>query len=190
MLDIELVNASYKDYLIKTDKRFNFEPPSQPRVLILLSKLCKSKATGLDNIPAKLLRECPDLISDSLTTIFNKSIQTGVFPDEWKSARITSLYKNAGKRNDMTNYRPISIIPVVAKVFERIMYDQVYKYLMDNKILSCHQSGFRSLQSTVTALLKGTDSWSLNIDRGNANAVIFLDLKMAFDTVDHSILLN
>lgn len=148
-------------------------------VLSLLSKLCKSEATGLDNNSAKLLRVCPDLISDSLTYLFNQSIITGIFPDESKDPRVTPLYKKSGKRNDMTKYRSISIIPVVAKVFERIVYDQVYKYLIDNKLLSNHQSGFCSIHSTVTALLEATDSWSLNIDRGNINAVVFefLDLK-------------
>ena len=188
--EIKHVDTSYKDYLIKTDKRFNFKPTNSSNVLKLLSKLCKSKATGLDNISAKLLRECPDLISNSLTTIFNKSIQMGVFPDEWKNARVTPLYKMVGKRNNMTNYRPISIIPAVAKVFERIIYDQMYKFLTENILLSCHQSGFRSLHSIVTALLEATDSWSLNIDQGLVNAVGFLDLKKAFDTVDHSILLS
>ena len=75
----------------------------------LLSKLCRSKATGLDNISAKLLRECPDLIAESLTYIFNQSLLTSIFPDEWKSAGVTPLYKNFGKRNDTTNYRPISV---------------------------------------------------------------------------------
>ena len=156
----------------------------------LLSKLCKSKATGLDNISAKLLRECPDLIAESLTYIFNQSLLTGIFPDEWKSARVTPLYKNSGKRNDPTNYRPISVIPVVAKVFERVVYHQLYYYLTKNCILSRYQSGFRSLHSTVTALLEATDSWAMNIDRGFVNAVVFLDLKKAFDTVDHNILLT
>ena len=90
----------------------------------------------------------------------------------------------------MTNYRPISIIRAVAKVFECIIYDQVYKYFTDKKLLSCHQSGFHSLHSTVTALLEATDSWSLNIDQGLVNEVVFLDLKKAFDTVDYSILLS
>ena len=115
---------------------------------------------------------------------------TGIFPDEWKSARVTPLYKNSGKRNDPTNYRPISVIPVVAKVFERVVYDQLYYYLTKNCILSRYQSGFRSLHSTVTALLEATDSWAMNIDRGFVNAVVFLDLKKAFDTVDHNILLT
>ena len=140
---------------------------------------------------ARLLKECPDLISWSLAPIFNQSIDTGIFPDEWKNARIKPLiFKKAGSRSDPSNYRPISIIPIVAKVFERIIYDQLYHYLNENNFLSRHQSGFRSLHSTITALIEATDNWSLNIDRGFINAVVFLDLKKAFDTVDHSILLS
>ena len=115
---------------------------------------------------------------------------TGIFPDEWKSARVTPLYKNSGKRSDPTNYGPISIIPVVAKVFERIIYDQLYHYLTKNNFLSFHQSGFRSLHSTLTALIEAADSWAMDIDRGLVNAVVFLDLKKAFDTVGHDILLR
>ena len=68
------------------------------------------------------------------------------------------LYKNSGKRNDPTNYRPISVIPVMAKIFERVVHDQLYLHLSENCILSRHQSGFRSLHSAVTALLQATDS--------------------------------
>ena len=102
---------------------------------------------------------------------------TGIFPNEWKSAGVTPLYKNSGKRTEPTNYRPISVIPVVAKVFERIIYDQIYKYLTENSLLTRHQSGIRSLHSTVTALLEATDNWALNIDRGFVNAVVFLQRK-------------
>ena len=72
--------------------------------------------------------------------------------------------------------------------FERIVYDQLYDYLTKNDLISSHQSGFRSLHSIVTALLEATDNWAYNIDHGNLNAVVFLDLKKAFDTVDHGIL--
>ena len=100
-----------------------------------------------------------------------------------KQLRAVLLFKQ-GDRTDLDNYHPISIIPVVAKVFERIIYDQLYAFLMDNNILSSYQSGFRSLHSTVTSLLEATDDWVYNIDQGNVNTVVFLDLKKAFDTVD------
>ena len=93
-----------------------------------------------------------------------------------------------GEPSDLNNYRPISVISVIAKVFERIVYDRLYNFLTNEDIISNHQSGFRSLHSTVTALLEATDNWAFNIDRGNVNAVVFLDLKKAFDTVGHDIL--
>ena len=78
----------------------------------------------------------------------------------------------------------------MAKVFEKITCNQVYTYLSEHNIISKSQSGFRSIHSTVTALLEATDSWAFDINRGNVNAVVFLDLKKAFDTVDHTISLS
>ena len=177
------------DYLNFTDQRFYFDQINCNEVFLLLNKLSQSKSTGLDKISARLIRECADLICIPICAIFNRSLITGVFPDEWKCAKVTPLFKQ-GSSNDMNNYRPISVISVVAKVFERITYDQLYNYLSQHDIFSKNQSGFRPLHSTVTALLEAADSWAYNIDRGNVNAVIFLDLKKAFDTVDHAILLS
>ena len=78
----------------------------------------------------------------------------------------------------------------VAKVFERIVYDQLYTYLEEHDIICKYQSRFRAIHSTVTALLEATDTWAYNIDRGKINAVVFLDFKKAFCTVDHEILLS
>ena len=111
------------------------------------------------------VRECTDLISYSLCEIFNLSIITGVFPEEWRCSKVIPLLKQ-GERVDMNNYRLSSIIPVVAKVFERSIYDQLYAYLSDNNMIAAHQSGFRSLHSTVTALLDATNNWAYNIDKG------------------------
>ena len=109
----------------------------------LLSKLCKSKATGLDRISAKLLRVCLDLIAESFCAIFNRSINTGIFPTDWKCSKVIPLFKK-GERRDLNNYRPISIIPVVAKVFERIIYNQVYAFLVDNNLLTSSQYGLEA----------------------------------------------
>ena len=153
--------------------------------------MSKTKVTGLDNISAKLIRECAYIISGPLCDLFNKSLMSGIFADDWKCARVTPLFKQ-GESSDLNNYRPISVISVVAKVFERIVYDQLYNFLNSEEIISKQQSGFRSLHSTVTALLEAiaTDSWAFNIDRGYVNALVFLHLKKAFDTVDHEILVK
>jgi len=90
------------------------------------------------------------------------------------------LFKE-GNHSDLNNYRPISIVPIVAKVFERVIYDQAYGYLTENNLISSQQSGFRSLHSTVTALLETTNNWAFNIvDKGSVSAVVFLDLKKSF----------
>ena len=84
----------------------------------------------------------------------------------------------------------ISVIPTVAKIFQKYIYDQLYQYLNENGLLNGGQSGFRLLHSTLTALLETNDSWCVNIDRGLLNGVIFIDLKKAFDTIDHEIILK
>ncbi|CAB4024381.1 Hypothetical predicted protein [Paramuricea clavata] len=117
------------------------------------------------------------VIASSLTEIFiTKSIHTGIFPDEWKEARVSPVYKN-GAKHDPSNYRPISVIPTVSKIFEKIMFDQLNKYFNDYNLLTTCKSGFRSLHGTVTALLEATNSWSVNIDNGLINGVVLIDLK-------------
>ena len=111
------------------------------------------------------------------------------FPDEWKIARLIPLFKN-GQTNLPGNYKPISVLPAISKIMEKILYDQLYNYLTKFQLLSDSQFGFRKHHSTATALLDGTNSWYMNIDKKLFNLVVFIDLKKAFDTVDHRILLN
>ena len=115
-------------------------------VFSLMNKLNKSKATGLERISARLIRECADLICVPICDIFNQSISQGKLPEDWKSAGVTPLFKQ-GDREDVNNYRPISVNPVVVKVFERIVYEQLYAYLEEHDILCKHQSGFRAIHS-------------------------------------------
>ena len=93
-------------------------------------------------------------------------------------------------RHEPSNYRPIPVIPTVSKIFEKIVFDQLNKYFNDNNLLISCQSGLRSLHSTMTALLEATNSWSVNIDNGLVNGVVFIDLKKAFDTTGHQIILQ
>ena len=98
-------------------------------------------------------------------------------------AKVSPIFKN-GSKSDLNNYRPISVIPTVAKIFEKIIYDQLYQYLNENGLLNSGQSGFRSLHSTLTALLETNDSWCVNFDRRLLNGVISIDLRKAFETID------
>ena len=168
--------STYLNNFPENFNKFSFRPTTSSIVFTHLNRLSKTKSTGLDNISVKLIRECADIISGPLCDLFNKSLMSGIFPDDWKCARVIPLFKQ-DKSFDLNNYRPISVISVVAKVFERIVYDQLYNFLGNEGIISKQQSGFRSLHSTVSALLEATDSWAFNIDRGHVNAVVFLDLK-------------
>ena len=121
------------------------------KVIKLLKAIDVSKATGLDKIP----KIAADDVAPSLTGIFNQSLVTGIFPSAWKLAKVSPIFKN-GVKSDLNNYWPVSGIPTVAKIFEKIIYDQLYQYLDENGLLNSDQSGLRSLHSTLTALLETT----------------------------------
>ena len=128
-------------------------------------------------------------IAPSLTDIFNMSIDSNQFPSDWKAARVIPLFKK-GQWSILDNYRPISILPVVTKIMERLLYNQIFDYFAKKDLLSKHQFGFRPFHSTSSTLLDCTNEWFVNMDRGLYNLVVLLDLKKAFDTVNHEILLH
>ena len=148
------------------------------------------KATGLHMISNSVLKGAKDIIAPSMADIFNASIERKIFPDDFKTARVTPIFK-CGDKEDLGNYRPISIISSIgAKVFEKLLYQQLHEFLSRRKILNMRQWGFRSLHSTALALIDCTPDWLINIDRGMTNIAIFLDIKKAFDMIDHNILLT
>ena len=125
--DIPLTEYRPEYYLEPTHSIFSLKPPTVDTVYKLLRKI-DEKSVGLDSIPNKLLKIAADVVAPSLTAIFKASINTGIFPQEWKESRVSPVYKS-GARNDPSNYRPISVIPVTAKIFEKIVYEQLYEYL-------------------------------------------------------------
>ena len=148
-----------------------------------------SHGSGCDGIASFFIKIALPLISGSLCDLFNLSLFSGKFPTDWKIARVAPIYKS-GARDDCSNYRPISVLPVLSRAFEKVVYNQLYDYLDSNRLIYKHQSGFRSLHSVVTSLMAGTNDWYVNIDRGKYTGLIFIDLKKAFDTVNHGILLK
>ena len=113
--------------------------------------------------------------------LFNTSVEMSIFPVLWKISRV------AGDKSEKSNYRPISVLPVISRLFERLVYDQLYQHLNSNNLLATEQSGFRTLHSTLT-FLKSTDDWYSGLDKGQLVGLVLIDLKRAFHIVDHNIL--
>ena len=154
-----------------------FQPVTVSNVYHLLHGLSSNKATGVDKISSEIIKIAAPAISDSLTYIFNQAITLSFFPREWKTARVIPLYKN-GQRNLPGNYRPLSVLPVISKIMERILYDQLYNYLTKFELLSDCQFGFRKFHSTATALLDCTNDWYMNLDRKMFNLVVLIDCTL------------
>ena len=154
----------------------------------IINKISPKSSFGQDNISTILLKTVSAEIYETLTLIINQSLSTGIFPDKLKIAKIKPIFKKENP-NIPDNYRPISLLPAISKVFEKVAFIQLYAYFMENKLLYSSQYGFRTLHSTELAALELTDKIYTNLDDKKNPLAIFLDLSKAFDTIDHSILL-
>ena len=161
--------------------------PAEINNIILHSK--SKKSTGFDNIDSYIVKQIAPQIVNQLANIFNKSFLTGIVPSKLKIAKVIPLYKTKDPAL-FSNYRPISLLPFFSKILERLMYNRLYNFLTEHNILSMNQFGFRKNYSTFLALMDLVDSISKNIDEGNYSIGIFLDLSKAFDTINHTILLD
>ena len=127
---------------LKTCQVFRFRTVTEENVLKHLKLLKRKKSTGLDEIPPWLLNDCLSVLSKPLAHIINISLNTSVYPTDWKRSKIITLYKK-GQHNKVDNFRPISVIPAVSKIIENIVHQQLSDYLEDNNLLDDDQYGFR-----------------------------------------------
>lgn len=154
-----------------------------------LMSLRSDCAVGWDGITSKLLKACRHKLAPLITHVFNCSFATAIVPDAFKIAIIHPIYKN-GDRDCVNNYRPISVLPAISKIFEKILNSRLLKYLEHNNILAANQYGFRAGISTEDAVSDLTECISRKLDRKQKCLGIFLDLTKAFDTVSVPILLS
>ena len=149
----------------------------------------KNSSAGHDEFPTFVGKLCVDSYIEPLTFLINYSLKTGVFPSELKLARMVPIFK-AGDSSALTNYRPISVLTFFAKVFEKIVYNKLLNFISDNNILYDHQYGFRKGRSTQQAIITLVDKITKSQDIGDIVITLLIDLKKAFDTIDHRILLR
>ena len=131
---------------------YSFSIVSEIRILKRLGRLGAKKATGLDGIPARFVRDSASIIACPLRHVINLSLIQGSVPDDLKSARVVPIFKKNDK-TEVGNYRPLSILSIISKVFERVVYNQLETYLDERKLLYDLQSGFRAKYSTDTCLI-------------------------------------
>ena len=184
------VHLSFRNYLTDpTNHRFHFQNVNIKTVLKAIDDLKSKTSAGLDGISNKILKLIKTEISPLLTEIINQSFATGIFPDSLKIAKITPIFKH-GEDYLFNNYRPISVLPSMSKIFERIMHDQISNYLKKYNFLYNSQYGFRKHHSTELAAIEFIERAIGCMDDNQTPVNIFLDLSKAFDTLDHDILLS
>ncbi len=167
-----------------------FDQVSLAQVMDVIMHL-KPTSGGCDVVPLRLLKEMVDVVVPSITSIVNCSLHNGVVPTGLKQAVIQPLLKKPNLDPlELNNYRPISKLPCLAKILEKVVYSQLMSFLSRFEILDKFQSGFRVGHSTESALLRVVNDLRVIRDAGNAAALILLDLSAAFDTIDHVILIK
>jgi len=149
----------------------------------------KNKPCNLKSVPVFIYKCCSELLSPVIAELFNKSVSSGKFPTSLKTARITPVFKS-GEITLTSNYRPISTLPILSKIFEKLMYKQLQNFLSINEILSPNQFGFRNNSSTSDAVVEFLDRATGVLDQKSSMIAVFLDFSKAFDTVKHDILID
>ena len=170
----------------KNKETFSFTEVVNELIRKEILNLNSNKASQSSDIPIKIVKENFDIFSDFVCTSFNSSIKTTYFPGNLKLADITPASKKS-KKDVKGNYRPVSILPILSKIFEKCMFKQLSNFF-DN-ILSKYQCGFRKGYSTQHCLLAMLEKWKKAVDNGKAFGALLTDLSKAFDCLDHELLI-
>ena len=193
--DIQIITDRYenhpsilriKEQMNDINTNFEFQQATEAEIASYLTSLNPKKPPGYDKIPPKLVKLSSDILSKPLTMIINSGIRAHIFPENEKIASVTPVYKSGDKLRK-ENYRPISILNVFSKVFERFLYNQLNAHF--NNILSQFLSAYRKHFSTQHVLLRIIENWKLHLDNNKIVGAILMDLSKAFDCLPHELII-
>ena len=169
------------------DSSFSFVACTEADIIPLIKRIKVDKSSGITHISTKALKDAMLAVPFLVTHIVNLVIKSCTFPKPWKKALVSPLPKGGDAAN-VSNLRPISILPLPSKITEKIMHKQIITYLNEENLLNENQDGFRPNRSTINSLTKLTDNIYRGLNIEYCTTAIFLDFKKAFDTLDHKIL--
>ena len=184
---IKFVSDYYKN--LSLSENFKLDSTTEGCLFNTLKHVEVTKAAGTDQISGKILKDGARILAKPITELCNLSMTLGSFPDPCKIAKVKPLFKK-GSKTDPSNYRPISLLPLLSKVFERVVLNQTEEFLRLNKVLYDYQSGFRKNHSTDTCLSFLNDNILKGFDDCLVTGMILIDLQKAFATINHDILLK
>ena len=183
-------NKSFKDFLIRpVSHKFEFKAVNETEILGIINDIKPKTSSGVDGLSNKLLKYISKSVIKPITLIINQCLKNGIFPDKLKIAKIIPLHKK-GNVHVLDNYRPVSLLPTISKVIEKVMHSQIYSYFTSMDLLYKSQYGFRPHHSTELAAMELIDQVVQQMDNNQVPLNVYLDLSKAFDTLDHDILLE
>ena len=168
------------------NNKFSFQPITVKKMVDTFNSI-KSNAMGSDDVNLRMLLLVIPYLGDHLTYIINKCLSTGTFPNVWKEVYVIPVPKTSNP-SSTSNFHPISILPTISEILEKIVYEQLAAFLDSNNVLPVAQSGFRRGYSTTTALLHVTDELCRAVNNQNNAFLVLLDYRKAFYTLDHAVL--
>ena len=174
----------------RNEHSFFIRPTDKYEIINIINNISINKATGPHSIPTNILHLIKLNISEPLSSIINLSFEKGIFPENLKTAKTIPIFKDKGSNLECSNYRPISLLSNINKIFEKLMHSRLYNFLSTYNCIYDLQFGFRKKHSTIHALLDLTEDIRHALDDNSFAVGIFIDLQKAFDTVDHKILLR